>query len=114
QYLPPFCNHGAPALSAAQSTIPDEAYVPEIEQDVLGTLLFGGDFRKVMGFLREDHFVANVHRMLFRAIRAAHEQYGSTTMPIVSRLLPDGAAVLFSQKTEQSPMAYMAGLTSAI
>jgi replicative DNA helicase len=101
-------------LSTAQSTIPDESYVPEIEQDVLGTLLFGGDFRKVMGFLREDHFIADVHRLLFRAIRAAHEQYGATTMPIVSRLLPEDAAILFSQNTEQSPMAYMAELASAI
>jgi replicative DNA helicase len=88
--------------------------VREIEQDVLGTLLFGGDFRKVMGFLREDHFIPDIHRMLFRAIRAAHDQYGSTAMPIVSRLLPDDAAILFSQKAEQSPMAYMADLASAI
>ena len=101
-------------MSAAQKTIPDTAYVPEIEQDVLGTLLFGGDFRKVMGFLREDHFVADIHRMLFRAIKAAHEQYGATTMPIVSRLLSDDATILFSRKTEQSPSAYMADLASAI
>lgn len=100
-------------MSAAQSAIPDAAYVPEIEQDVLGTLLFGGDFRKVMGFLREDHFVPDIHRMLFRAIRAAHEQYGSTAMPIVLRLLPADAAILFSQKTEQSPLQYMSDLSSA-
>lgn len=101
-------------MSAAQPTIPDEAYVPEIEQDVLGTLLFGGDFRKVMGFLREDHFIADVHRMLFRAIRAAHEQYGATTMPVVARLLPTDANILFSQKVEQSPMEYMASLASKV
>lgn len=100
-------------MSAASQTIPDAAYVPEIEQDVLGTLLFGGDFRKVMSFLREDHFVPDIHRMLFRAIRAAHEQYGSTTMPIVSRLLPEDAKILFAQKTDQSPSAYMADLASA-
>ena len=101
-------------MNAAQSTIPDAAYVPEIEQDVLGTLLFGGDFRKVMSFLREDHFIPDIHRVLFRAIRAAHEQYGSTAMPIVARLLPEDATILFTHKTEQSPMAYMADLASAI
>ncbi|MGB3897021.1 MAG: DnaB-like helicase C-terminal domain-containing protein [Mesorhizobium sp.] len=101
-------------MSTEQSTIPDEAYVPEIEQDVLGTLLFGGDFRKVMSFLREDHFIADVHRLLFRAILAAHDQYGATSMPIVCRLLPTDANILFSQKVEQSPMEYMASLASKV
>lgn len=94
--------------------VPDEAFVPEIEQDVLGTLLFGGDFRKVMSFLREEHFIADVHRVLFRAIRAAHEQYSTTSMPVVSRLLPTDASTLFVQKTDQMPMEYMASLASAI
>lgn len=98
----------------ASATIPNTAYVPEIEQDVLGTLLFGGDFRKVLGFLREEHFVPDIHRVLFRAIRAAHEQYGSTTLPIVSRLMPEDAKILFLQKTEQYPAAYMAELASAV
>ncbi|KQZ31598.1 DNA helicase [Mesorhizobium sp. Root552] len=93
--------------------IPDGAYVPEIEQDVLGTLLFGGDFRKIGHFLRDDHFVPDVHRIIFRAIRAAFEQYGSTTMPIVARLIPDDASLRFSQVTDRSPMAYMADLAAA-
>lgn len=94
--------------------IPDGAYVPEIEQDVLGTILFGGDFRKVAHFLREDHFIPDVHRIIFRAIRSAHDQYASTTMPVVSRLIPDDVAMLFSQKTDRTPLAYMADLAGAI
>ncbi|MEP9370479.1 DnaB-like helicase C-terminal domain-containing protein [Mesorhizobium sp. KR1-2] len=94
--------------------VPDTAFVQEIEQDVLGTLLFGGDFRKVMSFLREEHFVADVHRILFRAIHAAHEQYGTTTMAVVSRLMPAETAMLFNEKAGQPPMAYMASLASAV
>ncbi len=94
--------------------IPDEAYVPEIEQDVLGTILFGGDFRKVSHFLREDHFIPEVHRVLYRAIRAAHDNYGSTTLSVVSRLIPDEAAMMFSQATERTPLAYMADLAGTI
>lgn len=97
-----------------QLQIPDAAYVPEIEQDVLGSLMFGGDFRKVRPFLREDHFVADIHKVIFRAIKAAHEQYGQTIMPIVMRLLPDDAAILFSQSAEQAPMEYMAGLAAKV
>lgn len=94
--------------------IPDAAFVPEIEQDVLGTLLFGGDFRKVMSFLRDEHFIAEVHRILFRAIGAAHEQFGTTTLSVVHRLLPADIALKFSQEADQPPMAYMASLASAI
>lgn len=81
---------------------------------MLGTLLFGGDFRKVMSFLREEHFIPDVHRLIYRAIRAAHEQYGSTTMPIVLRLMPEDAKILFVQKTEQYPAAYMAELAASV
>jgi replicative DNA helicase len=94
--------------------VPDEAYVPEIEQEVLGTLLFGGDFLKVMGFLREEHFIADAHRLLFRAICAAHEQFGSALMPVVLRMLPPDASSLFVQKTDQMPMEYMASLSSQV
>lgn len=97
-----------------KAEIPEGAYVPEIEQDVLGTLLFGGDFRKVGHFLREDHFIPDVHKVIFRAIRAAHDQYGSTTMPVVSRLIPEDVGMLFSQRTERTPMAYMADLAGAV
>lgn len=94
--------------------IPDAAYVPEIEQDVLGTLLFGGDFRQVASFLRDDHFVHEVHRILFRAIRAAFDQYGSANPAIVSRLIPEDAALVFAQKTDHAPLAYMAALAEQI
>lgn len=95
--------------------VPEDAYVPEIEQEVLGTLLLiGGDFRKVMSFLREDHFITDVHRILFRAIRAAHEQYSQTAMPLVARMLPSDASSLFVQQTDMTPMEYMASLGPAI
>lgn len=94
--------------------IPDAAFVPEIEQDVLGTLLFGGDFRKVMSFLREEHFILDIHRIIFRAICAAHEQFGTTSLSIVHRLLPADIALKFGRETDLPPMAYMASLASAI
>lgn len=97
-----------------KAEIPDGAYVPEIEQDVLGTILFGGDFRNVAHFLREEHFIPDVHRVIFRAIRAAHDHYGSTMMPVVSRLIPDDVGLLFSQATEKTPLAYMADLAGAV
>lgn len=86
-------------------------YVQEVEQEVLGCLLFGGDFRKVRPFLREDHFVSDLHRILFSAITTAFEQFGSTTVPVVARLLPADASTGFMAKTGKSAVAYMASLS---
>jgi replicative DNA helicase len=90
---------------------PINGYVSDIEQVVLGALLFGADFRKVSSFLREDHFVADVHRILFRAIVTAHERFGSTTVPIVVKLLPEDSAVAFMERTGKGPAGYMASMS---
>lgn len=95
------------------SSIPDTAYVAEIEQGALGALLFGGDFRNVAGFLREDHFVSDIHRLIFKTIRAAFDQYGSTQLPIVLRLLPEDAKVAFLNKTGVDPARYLASLSDS-
>lgn len=85
-------------------------YVPEVEQNLLGAILYGADFRKVVGFLRDDHFVPDIHRVLFRAIQTAFEQYGSTTVPVVAKLLPPDSSAAFLDQTGKTAAAYMAGL----
>jgi len=89
---------------------PITGYVQEIEQQVLGTLLFGGDFRKVMGSLREDHFVHDLHRILYKAIATAYERFGSATVPSVVKLLPEDTSTAFMAKTGHSAAGYMASL----
>jgi replicative DNA helicase len=86
------------------------SYVAEIEQEVLGALLHGGDFRKVASFLKPDHFIADLHSILFSAIAKAFEQFGSTSVPIVAKLLPEDCAPAFMERTGQSAMSYMTGL----
>lgn len=90
---------------------PLNAYVQEIEQEVLGSLLFGGDFRKVAGFLREDHFIADLHRILFGAIKTAFERFGSTAMPTVIKLLPEDFSTGCMSKTGMSASTYMSSLS---
>lgn len=91
---------------------PIVGYVQEIEQEVLGTLLFGGDFRKVMSSLKEEHFIADPHRILFAAIRTAFEQFGSTTVPIVARLISEDVSRGFMDRLGNGATAYMASLSS--
>lgn len=88
-------------------------YVPEIEHSVLGGLMFGGDFRKVMSFLRDDHFIPDLHRVIYRAIQQAHERLGSTTMPSVMKMLPDGFSDACMTKTGQSAAAYLTSMNEA-
>lgn len=90
---------------------PIVGYVQEIEQEVLGSLLFGGDFRKVMSFLREDHFIPDQHRVIFRAISHAFERFGSTSYPTVVKLLPEDFAAVFMAKMEQSVTGYLTSLS---
>lgn len=91
---------------------PITGYVQEIEQEVLGCLLVGGDFRKVMSFLRDEHFIADVHRVLFAAIKTAFEQYGSTTIPVVAKLISEDTSRGIMDRTGKGANAYMASLTS--
>lgn len=88
-------------------------YVPEIEHAVLGGLMFGGDFRKVMAFLREDHFIPDLHRVIFHAITQAYERLGSTTLPSVMKMLPEGFSDACVAKTGLSAAAYLTSMNEA-
>ncbi len=50
-------------------------FIVELEQQVLGAILVGGDFRLVRSFLRTEHFILDVHQIIFKAISSAFEQY---------------------------------------
>ncbi len=91
---------------------PISGFIAELEQQVLATLMFGGDFRRVTSILAETHFVLDVHKLVFRAIATAHEQYGSTTLPVVAKLLPPDAAQGFMAQTGKAPVTYLASLSS--
>lgn len=91
---------------------PAEGFVIEIEQEVLGTLLSGGDFRRVDGVLEDRHFVEDLHRILFGLIRSAHERYNSTAMPVVARLVPEELSSAVKVKLGRPLNAYLADLAA--
>lgn len=96
-------------MSAAAA--PDNGFVVEVEQEVLGTLLTGGDFRKV-AFLRPLHFVELLHRDLFAVIGTAFERYNSTTVPVVAKLVGDDLAATFKAKIGIGAIEYLARLAA--
>lgn len=93
---------------SAQPSI--NGYVQEVEEQALGALLCGSDFRKVGSFLREDHFIPDLHRILFSAIQRAYEQFSSTTVPVVLKLLPQDFSQACMVQTGKGSAAYLASL----
>ena len=90
---------------------PKSQFVIELEQDVLGAILVGGDIRRI-NFLEDSHFVEPIHGAIYRVIKTAMERYNSTTMPIVARLIPDDLAMLFKVKLDTTASAYLARLAA--
>lgn len=87
-------------------------FVIEIEQEVLGALLLGGDCRKVTSFLEPFHFVIDVHHHIYEAIRVASDQYGTNKLEMVAKLVSEDLNTLCKTKFEKSIRVYMARLSS--
>ncbi len=85
-------------------------FVAEIEKEVLGALLLGGDCRKVATFLEPFHFVSDAHRLIYEAIRIASEQYGTNKLPMVVELIPAEASEAIKKATDDTAKAYMGKL----
>lgn len=95
------------------NAVSPESFVVEVEQEVLGTLLMGGDFRRIAGILESRHFVEPVHGLLFDVIRAAFERYGSTSVPVVAKLIPNELADAFKARLNSHVNAYLAKLAAS-
>ncbi len=70
----------------SEAAISQDGYIPELEQEVLGTLLSAGNLKLVSGTLRPEHFVENLHRRIFERMQAADSAYGNASLPVVFKL----------------------------
>lgn len=91
----------------------DRGFVPELEQQLLGAILSGGDHRQIFAMLDDDQFIEPVHKHLFAAARVAQERFSATTIPVVVRLLSEEVRKEFKAATGGEIAAYMAKCTSA-
>lgn len=83
-------------------------FVPEIEQNLLGAVLRGGDHRAALAALEPEQFVESVHGEVWRAARIAQEQYGTAALTTVARLLPAAVSSEFQKATGTTLNAYLA------
>lgn len=63
-----------------------EGFIPEIEQEVIGSLLLAGDPKLVFGRVREEHFIEPIHRAIFSNMIVADQRYKSAGVGIVFNL----------------------------
>lgn len=89
------------------------AFVPEVEQNVLGAVMLGGDIHETLSILKEHHFVEAFHREIYRALIAGHERYGSGNPNIVKRLLNENVCAEFEKTTGMQVSSYLARLVSS-
>jgi len=90
--------------------VDQSSFVVEVEQEVLGTLLSGGDFRRVVGILEDRHFVEDMSRRLFMVIKVAHERYNSTSVPVVIKLIPEDLSLAFRTAFDGGVNGYLGRL----
>lgn len=90
----------------------ESAFVPEIEQSLLGALLGGGDHRAILARLTPDHFIEPAHAEIYRMAIAAQEQYGTTTLPTVLKMASPEFLQGFGERTGTPLAPYLAGMVS--
>ena len=89
-----------------------EQFVVEIEQELLGELLMGRDFRRIQSFLRREHFLEWMHGIIFDAIEAAWSRYGNVNPIIVRRLIPERDKSTFEAMAKVAVSEYLANLAA--
>lgn len=90
----------------------DTAFVAEIEQNLLGAVLSGGDHRPTLARLSPEHFLEPAHAEIYRLACAAQERYGTTTMPTVIKLASLEFVQGFADRTGTPLGSYLAGMVT--
>jgi replicative DNA helicase len=90
-----------------------DGFVIEVEQNLIGAVLSGGDQRAALARISPDQIIEPAHRELWRLCHAAQEQYGSTNLPTVSKMVSPEFAKGFRDQSGESVAAYMARLMGA-
>ncbi|WP_165603177.1 replicative DNA helicase, partial [Devosia elaeis] len=103
----------AVVISCGVCAMTDPAFVPEIEQNLLGAILSGGDHRPTLARLTPEHFIEPAHAEIYRLACAAQEQYGTTTMPTVFKLASPEFVQGFADRTGTPFGSYLSGLVSS-
>lgn len=87
-------------------------YVIEFEQEVLGLLLCGAPFHQISSIIREEHFLEDTHRFIYRHMAICHERYGSINPAVLAKLLPVDEAKTVAARIGISLAQYFANMAA--
>ena len=93
---------------------PELGFIAEIEQEVLGVLLAGGPYPLAATILESKHFVFDAHAIIFEACENAHDNYGSCSLAVVSKLVDKEELDKLLHMTGKKSTIYMAGMVSNV
>lgn len=87
-------------------------FVIEIEQEVLGSLLLGADFRRISNILNAGHFIEPIHGVIFEAISDSYGRFNSTLPAVINKVIPDDAKEGYKKATGKELLTYLISLSS--
>lgn len=94
-------------------TFETSAYIPEIEQSLLGALMCEGDARDVFALVTENHFIDPFHKSLYRAIKLARKQYGTANYTVIKKLIPVEDCDSFKKASGMEVIPYLSRVLSS-
>lgn len=92
----------------------ESGFVPQIEQEILGTLLSGGDLKLAVTILKAHHFIYSAHQLIFDACCSAFEKYSSCKLNIVSQLIDDDEFKSLHNVEGKNKGQYLASLVADV
>lgn len=85
-----------------------EAFVVEIEQEVLGSMMLSNEVRRISGIIRAEHFIEPLHAFLFGVMMDAFDRFGTVAPNIVLKAIPDIDRAAWEARLGMQLSAYLA------
>src|SRR5690606_6605091 len=85
-----------------------EAFVVEIEQEVLGSMMLSNEVRRISGIIRSEHFIEPLHAFLFGVMMDTFDRFGTTSPSVVLKAIPDTDRAAWEARLGMQLSAYLA------
>lgn len=85
-----------------------EAFIVEIEQDVLGSMMLSNEVRRISGILRSEHFIEPLHAFLFGVMMDSFDRFGTLVPNVILKAIPDIDRAAWEARLGMQLSAYLA------
>lgn len=85
-----------------------EAFIVEIEQEVLGSMMLSSEVRRISGIIRSEHFIEPLHAFLFGVMMDTFDRFGTLAPNVVLKAIPDIDRAAWEARLGMRLSAYLA------